>query len=151
MACSGDASLCDDVVQETYARAVKGLHRIEQDGKLGGYLVGIARNVAVDVARRRGRESAYAAGERGNGEYRGGGGAGSSPSEDAARGELRRRLESAVAALPEDQREIFLMKYVAGMRHGEIARALGTSSVAVSQKLWRVRRKLQRELQEFRP
>jgi len=56
-----------------------------------------------------------------------------------------------MAALPEDQRDIIAMKYVAGMSYAAIAGVLGITPDAVSQKLWRVRQKLQNELLEFRP
>jgi RNA polymerase sigma factor (sigma-70 family) len=56
-----------------------------------------------------------------------------------------------VAALPDDQRDIFAMKYVAGMSYAQVAQAAGITPEAVSQKLWRIRQKLQRELQEFKP
>ena len=67
------------------------------------------------------------------------------------RNEAANALRDALAALPEDQRDIIAMKYVAGMSYADIARVLGISPEAVSQKLWRVRQKLQSELLEFRP
>jgi len=67
------------------------------------------------------------------------------------RNEAAGALREAMAALPEDQRDIIAMKYVAGMSYAAIAGVLGITPDAVSQKLWRVRQKLQNELLEFRP
>ena len=77
--------------------------------------------------------------------------AASNPGREAMRNETAERLGEVLAALPEDQRDIIAMKYVAGMSYGAIAETLGITPDAVSQKLWRVRQKLQKELLEFRP
>ena len=73
------------------------------------------------------------------------------PARDAARAELRETLRAAIATLPEDQRDLFTMKYVAGMGYRQIGHVLGLSENAVGQKLWRIRQKLQKELEDFRP
>lgn len=137
-----DAALCEDVVQETFARATKSIRKLRSEERVGPFLVGIARHIALDMARTRSRSVSL--GEDGWVARR-------DPAKDAARGELRARLREAVAKLPDDQRELFLMKYVSGMRYDEIARTVGITSDAVGQKLWRIRRKLQRELEDFRP
>ncbi|MEK7795061.1 MAG: sigma-70 family RNA polymerase sigma factor, partial [Candidatus Hydrogenedentota bacterium] len=73
------------------------------------------------------------------------------PESDAIRAELRERLRVAVARLEPDQREVFLLKYQAGLGYADIARSLSTTPEAISQKLWRIRKKLQLELREFKP
>lgn len=137
----GDVSLSEDVVQETFVRAASSQNALRQDERLGGYLVGIARNVAVDVSRKRRREVQLGDNHR----------AVSDPGLDASRAELSEALRAAVDELPEDQRDLFLMKYVSNMRYAVIARVLGTSANAVGQKLWRIRTKLQEQLEDFRP
>lgn len=137
----GDVSLSEDVVQETFARAAKRRDALRQEERLGGYLVGIARNVAVDVSRQRRRETGLGDNHR----------AASDPGMDASRAELAEALREAVGALPEDQRDLFLMKYVSNMRYAAIGRVLGMSGNAVGQKLWRIRMKLQKQLEDFRP
>ncbi len=142
----GDASLCEDVVQESFVRASSRIHSLKNPERLGGFLVGIARHVALDMARKRKRETV--AGGAGVGEQQA---AARTPRQDAARAELRDRLRQAVSDLPEDQRDLFLMKYMSGLRYSEIANTLGITPDAVGQKLWRIRQKLQRELKDFRP
>jgi len=139
----GDMSLAEDVVQETFARAARGIRSLEDPARLGRWLVGIARHAAVDTVRKRRRERPLAGQDvpspHGN------------PACEAARAELRVSLRHAVAALPEDQRDLFVMKYMAGMSYREIGRALAMTPDAVGQKLWRIRRKLQHELEDLRP
>lgn len=135
-----DVSLAEDVVQETYARAARDIGRLRETSKLGGYLVGIARNVAKDIAKKQRREAPLDFHDP--------------PAKNdtllqAKRSELRTHLRKAVAELPEDQRELFNLKYVAGATYRQIAKALGITETAVSQKLWRIRKKLQETLQEI--
>lgn len=144
----GDASLCEDVVQESFARASRRIHSLKNPERLGGFLVGIARHVALDMARKRKRETVGAAEQQAVGEQHAAPG---TPRQDAVRAELRDRLRQAVSGLPEDQRDLFLMKYMSGLRYSEIANTLGMTQDAVGQKLWRIRQKLQRELKDFRP
>lgn len=46
----------DDVVQETFARALEGLHGLAEPARLRPWLVGIARHVCADLGRRKPRE-----------------------------------------------------------------------------------------------
>lgn len=137
-----DVCLAEDVVQETFTRAAKRIGTLDDPARLGFWLVGIARHVAVDVVRGRTREQPLAGQDppaRGN------------PGGDAARSELRDTLRAVIAGLPEDQRDLFAMKYVAGMGYRQIGHVLGLSENAVGQKLWRIRQKLQKKLEDFRP
>lgn len=138
----GDAALAQDAVQETFMRASARLPDSNGVDRLGPWLLGIVRHVALDVVRKRRREVPMADHD---------GPAGGTTDGDAAKAELRECLQRALEALPADQREVFAMKYVSGLRYAEIARATGTTPEAVSQKLWRIRQKLQHELKEFRP
>lgn len=135
-----DANLAEDVVQETYARAAHDIGRLRDASKLGGFLVGIARNIAKDTAKKQHREAPLLHQEP--------------PSKNdtllqAKRAELRTHLQKAVAALPQDQRELFTLKYISGETYRQIAKALHTTETAISQKLFRVRKKLQQALQEI--
>jgi len=135
-------SLAEEAVQETFVRAAARIGRLENTARLGPWLVGIARHVALDLSRKRARtplpltEEVAAPGN---------------PGSEASTSEMAQRLREVVAALPEDQRDVFAMKYVAGMSYAAIGQALAMTPEAVSQKLWRVRQKLQQQLEEFLP
>ena len=137
----GDFSLAEEAVQETYARAAKRIDQLKKPERLGAWLMGIARHVALDALRQRKREVPLTANA-----YRARG----HPALHAARTELAERLYTAIAGLPENQRDLFAMKYVAGMSYAEIGRVLDMTPEAVGQKLWRIRKKLQDKLKEFR-
>jgi len=62
--------------------------------------------------------------------------------------ELSRRLRSAVAELPERQREAFLLRRFAGLRYREIADILGVSPQSVDSLLVRARRFLVEKTQD---
>ena len=140
----GDFSLAEEAVQESYVRADRRIKTLRDPDRLGAWLVGIARHVALDMVRRRKcrRERPLHADVLA---------APDDPGRDAARAEMAERMHAAVSGLPEDQRDIFAMKYMAGMSYAQIGRTLGMNADAVGQKLLRVRRKLQQELKEFRP
>ena len=131
----------EDALQETFLRATRAIRRLEHPDRVASFLAGIARHVAVDMLRQNNRHARTA------GEVH----AAPSPEVSAERAELRRKLDAALNALPQDQRELFLLKYVAGLSYADIARTLDTTPEAIGQKLWRIRQKLQRDLAEFHP
>lgn len=140
----GDAASAQEVVQEAFVRATRQIRTLKDPDKIGAWLTGIARHAALDSLRKRTvRKETPLDGIDPPGNH--------NPALEAERSELAERLRTVVAALPDDQRDIFAMKYVAGMPYAAIARALGITADAVGQKLWRIRQRLQRELQEFKP
>lgn len=138
----GDRVLAQDAVQEVFARATARLDTLNGVIRLGPWLLGIVRHAALDFRRKRKREVPLDGHEPQ---------APATPAADAARAELRERLREAIDRLPEDQRDIFVLKYMAGMSYAEIGRTVGITPEAVGQKLWRIRQKLQADLEEFRP
>ena len=131
----------DDALQETFLRATRAIRRLEHPDRVAAFLAGIARHVAVDMLRQNHRHARTIAAT----------GEAPSPAASAERAELRRKLDAALTTLPQDQRELFLLKYVAGLSYAEIAQTLETTPEAIGQKLWRIRQKLQRDLAEFHP
>ena len=57
-------------------------------------------------------------------------------------------LYEAISALPENLRTPFLLKYMEGMSEKEVAAALRLPLPSVKNRLFRARKKLQKELQE---
>jgi len=135
-----DPLLVEDALQETYLRARRAIHRLNNKDSAASFLAGITRNVANEMRRRKHRDAHETLDEAIDPV---------TPALAAGREELRSRLREMVDKLPADQREIFLMKYISGMRYHEIARVLNSTETAVSQKLWRIRRSLQQGLKDF--
>ena len=63
--------------------------------------------------------------------------------------ERSRALQDALDALPRDQRQVLILRHVAGMTPGEIARSLGKTEGSIHGLHHRGRRTLQRELSEL--
>lgn len=69
-----------------------------------------------------------------------------SPSEQAARHELERRLADALARLPADYAEVILLRNVEGLPHEEVARRMGRGAGAVRMLWVRALARLRQEL-----
>jgi RNA polymerase sigma-70 factor (ECF subfamily) len=69
-----------------------------------------------------------------------------SPFDEAAAGELERRVERALAGLPSRHREVLLLVTVEGFTPAEAAAVCGVSAEALRQRLSRARAALAREL-----
>jgi RNA polymerase sigma-70 factor, ECF subfamily len=121
-------SVDEDVVAEVFFRAWRGLPTYRDLGRpFGAWLYGIARNVILDELRMRGRTVPVAdVPERGV---------------EPMTADLF-ALREAIDHLPDDQRRIVQLRYVAGLSNHEVADALGTTAGAVNTKRWRALRTL---------
>ena len=120
---TGDREAVRDLFQETFLRVLRGLPNYEERGRFGSWLFGIAHRVAVDAGRRnrawRGRvvrneQAMDAATDSRN-----------LPDAALERAELAERVKSALSALPEKQRRVFLLRQHGEMRFKEIAELMG--------------------------
>ncbi|MGQ9663650.1 MAG: sigma-70 family RNA polymerase sigma factor [Kiritimatiellia bacterium] len=117
----------NDIFQEVWLRVIRKIgwysHR-----NFGGWLLRIARNCLIDRIRRQrpivslDQEPQHG---RALGEILTGTDAG--PASRARAGELGNRIAEAVAALPPEQREVFLLRTEGGLRYKDIARIQRTS------------------------
>ncbi|WP_009962824.1 sigma-70 family RNA polymerase sigma factor [Verrucomicrobium spinosum] len=135
---TADLASVDDLAQETFLRALDRLDRIQQPESTGAFLRGIARNVALEHARRYRRQS-----ERAQKFVR--------LMEDLAPGEdtqddwwsddteLTGALKTCMGTLPEKSRSILDWRYREECDATEIAARLGTTSTAIRATLKRVR------------
>lgn len=118
---SGDASLADDLTQETFAAAWEGLGRFRADSSFGTWLHKIAYRKSVDAMRRAKREN-MAADVLGWREGRPNAAMG--PDAAAAR-ERTEVIQEALVELGEAERAVIAMHYFQGMSLSETAEALG--------------------------
>lgn len=126
----------EDVVQETWVRAVERLGRFRWESRLSTWLIGIAVNLCRDrlrLAARRGTVALESIGE---------------PAAQARYGtEERIDLERAIAQLPAGYREVLLMHDVEGLTHMEIGERLGIAEGTSKSQLFFARRTMRRLLQ----
>ena len=124
----------EDVTQHVFAKLPDSLQRYEDRGApFLSWLVRLARNAAIDQLRSR---RAVPVAEPIITET----------ADDGTTRDRREILRAALAGLPEDQREIIVLRHVGGLAPAEIAARLGRSESAVNGLHHRGRRALRAEL-----
>lgn len=117
------AADADEVFQETWFRVIRKIDSY-RERNFGGWLVRIARNIIIDKARRRKPDMSLDAAPAEGGTL-----ADVIPGNDPGprrrieTSDLGRTISEAVAGLPDEQREVFLMRVEADLSFKEIARA----------------------------
>jgi RNA polymerase sigma-70 factor (ECF subfamily) len=151
-----DTAQAEDVTQETFLRLVKGADAYERQAKFTTWLYTIARNLCVDASRRgKHRKAASLDAPLGDDENAGSlldllpdGSAG--VDRQAQSRELGLRLRQAIEALPDEQREIFLLREVADLQFNEIANVVGCPENTVKSRMRYALEKLREALEEYR-
>jgi RNA polymerase sigma-70 factor (ECF subfamily) len=124
----------EDVTGDVFARLPRALRSYRPGpAPFGGWLLRVARNAALDHLRA--QRSVPLAEVR----------AVDTPAEDLAHERLE-ALRAALSALPGDQREVMLLRFVAGLSPAEVAVRMNRSEDAVHALQHRARRRLKREL-----
>lgn len=131
-----DRGIAEELYQEVWMRAIEARHRYEPQAKFTTWLYTIAHNRMVDHWRKRGLSlvSMDAGGADGDP---------IDPPASAAEDPLRKlegrekleRFAAALAALPEAQREAFLLSEEAEMSVAQIAAATGSNEEAAKSRL----------------
>ncbi len=130
----------EDAVQEGFLHAYRALARFRPDQPFGAWLGRIVANAALDIGRRRKVRDADQLHE-----------SLAAPFHDPAeQDELRRRLLTGLAALPERQRAVIVMHDVEGFTHGEIGELLGMPEGTSRSDLHHARAALRRMLGDLR-
>ena len=121
-AMTGSQSDADDVFQETWMRVMRNPGSF-RGGAFNAWLWCIARNLLIDRLRRRKPVvSLDAETEEGTAYVEMTPAVGPEPAEDVEAAELGRMVAAAVATLPPDQRDVFLLRTQAGLSFAEIAK-----------------------------
>ncbi|MBA2661546.1 MAG: RNA polymerase sigma factor [Bradymonadaceae bacterium] len=130
----GRPDRAEELLQEVFMRVIKSADQYQKTAKFTTWVYTIARNLCIDTARKQNRrvevslDQPLGDGDDGEGRsmldsladlnVR-------SAGVDHERNEFRDRLADALAALPEEQREVFIMREVTGLKFQEIAEILG--------------------------
>ncbi len=131
----GDPVLAEDVAQDAFVAAWRDLDRLRDAERVGPWVAGIARNLAVTAVRARARieplrddeDDRIATG---------------SPVDDAIAREDRALLLRALGEIPDTFREVLVLHYMDGASVTAIADALGIREDLVKQRLSRGRKAL---------
>jgi RNA polymerase sigma factor (sigma-70 family) len=138
---SGDAALADDLAQETFIQAYRGLSRYRGDASFSIWLFGIAHNHWRN-ARRQQRDQAPWTDHETEKEPA------PSPTRSA---DLRHDLAAALSQLPPDEQTALHLSYQQGLSHSEIASVLGWPLGTVKTHLARSKEKLRQLLAAWNP
>lgn len=136
-----------DLTQETFVRAYQNLGRFQNQSGFYTWVYRIAMNVGVDHIRRQ-KKRAHEAFEDGVATRETGGAMSEGlhrdgPGRSLERKRLHARLMDALEALPEDQRQIVVLREVDGMSYKEISEVLEIPEGTVMSRLFYARKKLQ--------
>jgi RNA polymerase sigma-70 factor (ECF subfamily) len=137
-----DQGAAEDLLQETFLRVIHGASTWQPQAKFSTWLYTIGRNLCIDHARKlQHRRTLSLDGhasddddappklhEQLSGTDRG-------AERSALNRELGARLDRAIAALPEPQREVFVMREVLDLPFAEIAEAVGASEATVKSRM----------------
>jgi RNA polymerase sigma-70 factor, ECF subfamily len=135
----------DDLTQDTFVRAHRGLKTFKDEYDFHPWLYRIAVNQAINFLNKRKRQAAADLDEVPEGDIRAGPEP-ESPLQSASRQELLTRLESALDKLPEEQRTVFLLRVQEGLSYEEIAETMDTPKGTVMSRLARARMALRKHL-----
>jgi RNA polymerase sigma-70 factor (ECF subfamily) len=135
---TGDRARAEDLLQETFLKVVKAAAGWEERARFSTWLYTISRNLAVDESRRAAfrRTETLDASSGADPPVREQAAADdAAPDRAADAALLRPRLEAALAALPEEQREVFLLREHAGLPFREIAVVTGVPENTVKSRM----------------
>ena len=124
-AATGSAELAEDLAQDVFVRVVRSVGQYEPRERERAWLFRIARNILLDHRRR------LAARPSSGGVV--------AHAVVVPTQALRTDLDSALARLPEAEREAFLLAELGGLTYDEIARVLQITAPAVRSCIYRAR------------
>jgi RNA polymerase sigma-70 factor (ECF subfamily) len=142
----------EDLTQETFLRVVKQASAYEQRAKFTTWLFTLARNLCIDASRRRIHRKAQSldsTDEEGNSLLDRTAASGPAVDRQVIGHQLQARLTEAIDSLPEDQREVFLMRESADLSFKEIADVIGVSENTVKSRMRYALEKLRASLEEY--
>jgi RNA polymerase sigma-70 factor (ECF subfamily) len=140
----GDRERAEDLVQETFVRVYRHLHRFDQTKKFSTWVYTIASNLAKNELRNRSRnplvlfqtiktnwESDHRPLEWEDNTYR--------PDDLYRKRHLKETIDRAVTQLPEHHRVVFVLRELEGKTYEEIAEITGVNLGTVKSRLNRAR------------
>lgn len=139
-----------DVTQEAFVKAYRNLQSFRMDSSFYTWLYRIAMNLAIDHTRKRKRQHTSAFDE-GIAAREDGGDISDIHHEDGPgraleRKQLYKQIMDAMEKLPEDQRQVILLRELEGLSYKEIAQVMDIPEGTVMSRLFYARKKLQKML-----
>lgn len=137
----GDEDLARDLIQETFVQVWQRRSRWASRGSPRAYLFCIMRNLLIDERRKRKVRSRWLLRSRRN-EPR----LPATPEDDLDAVRLWEAYQRALDKLPERRREAFLLVYIRGLSHAEVAEVMQVSPQTVANQIVSAVRQLREDL-----
>ncbi len=150
---TGNEQDSEDVVQETFMRAYRQLHRWEARSSFSTWLYRIAANYSLDLVRRRKRHGEVAMAESASQSEESGETVHALPSHAPGpdrllfSGRVQECVASTLNELSQQERTAFVLRHFEGQSIEEISAALGLSGNAAKHSIFRAVQKLRRALE----
>ena len=145
---TGNAHDAEDVVQEAFLKAYRGLDGFDERSQFGSWLYRIAANCAFDVLRARQRRDGRLE-SMDEGDWADPPAPEPGPDRLALGEDVRRRVDAALSRMSPRERAAFVLRHFEGRSIREIGDALELDSEAVKQSVCRAVRKARRVLAPF--
>ena len=151
-------SVAEDVVQEAFVRVVLNAADFKHEARFTTWVYTITRNLCIDQLRKRALRKHASLDESRGGEDGEGPTLGEQTADvrtiggaerDATATELRERIAKAVDLLPDEQREVFLMREMSNLPFKEIAEITGVPENTVKSRMRYALERLQQALSEY--
>lgn len=130
-----------DLTQEVFIKALEKLHQYKGDSKLSTWLIRIAINLSLNYLRNNKKRLQQV--ELSDISIV------SSQKEKLITKEIKTTVRKAIYALPEKQREVFILSFYLDMSYAEIMDTTGFSISSIESLLFRARKNLREYLQDF--
>jgi RNA polymerase sigma-70 factor (ECF subfamily) len=151
-----DVDMATDLVQDIFTRVIRRSDGFQRNAKFSTWIYAVARNLCIDHQRRM-KHRRHASLDAPSVEHDGPGSAwveklaNAQPDVEsqASAGGLRARIADAVENLPDEQREVFLLRELQQMPFADIAVVVGASENTVKSRMRYALERLQEALADF--
>ena len=134
----GDFHTAEEITQDTFLKAYQKLSTLKDPGRFPSWLYVIAARCCISWLRRNRLQTESFDNVKGE--------LSAQSCVKYADARLREKVHSALDSLPESERTVLTLYYMAGMTCEEIGRFIGTSCGAIRDRLYRARIRLKEEL-----
>lgn len=145
-----------DLVQETFIRVYRNLHRFKGDASFYTWIYRIAKNAGIDHIRRSKRRQALDYDDAirrdpddATDDFMLPSPLGLNPARVVGRRELLEKIEDALSSLSEAHREVIILREIEGLSYQEIAEAVDISIGTVMSRLHHARKNMQQALEHY--
>lgn len=136
----------DEIVQQTFVLAFKGLKKFRGDSRIETWLIKIALNSTRTYFRKRKFLSFFYDNEGNAADIKDDTQNTEKPAENGA---VKKRIDQAITGLPPRQKEVFVMKHLNGFSIAEISQVLNIAQGSVKANIFKAIKNLQKYLEDF--